>query len=99
MATPQSIEDKSVFIQIELNETTDIMKKNIETMIEHGDKIQMLEVKTDELKKNSGVFKNSSQKLKRNMCCQHYRVITGIVLVMIVVLLVIVVPIAVKYTN
>lgn len=93
-----STDDKINYIEIQIQDTTDIMKQNINHMIERGEKIEYLETVTENCKNNAQVFKTNAQKLKYKMCCQNYKVTVAIIFVVILVSTVIIVPIVLKYT-
>jgi hypothetical protein len=62
------------YIKHEIHETTEIMKQNVEKILDRGDKIEDLRDATEELIKSSEDFKNSSKSLKRRMWWQRYKI-------------------------
>ncbi|XWV24620.1 hypothetical protein QJ856_gp1165 [Tupanvirus deep ocean] len=91
--------EKLHFVQIELDETKDIMKKNIYNLLERGDKIENLHAKTEDLKKNSEDFRLGSRKLKDKMCWQNYKMTVLIVIIILAILAMIIIPFIIKFSN
>ncbi|XWV25856.1 vesicle-associated membrane protein 4 isoform X2 [Tupanvirus soda lake] len=90
--------EKIQFVQIELDETKDILKKNIYSLLERGEKIENIHVKTEELVKNSEDFKWGSKKLKDRMCWQNYKITIMIVIIILAILAIIIIPIIIKFS-
>jgi vesicle-associated membrane protein 7 len=59
--------DKITKIKNEINQVQDVMIENIERILERGDKIDNLIVKTEVLEKQSGQFKSNATTLKNKM--------------------------------
>lgn len=60
-------------INSEINQTVDIMRQNIETVINRGEKLEDIELKTNEIMLESIEFEQSSKKVKEAMCWKKYR--------------------------
>jgi len=62
--------DKLLAIQQKLTEITEIMYKNIEQVLERGERLESLVEKTEELSASSKLFLRDTKKL--NSCCHRY---------------------------
>jgi synaptobrevin family protein YKT6 len=62
--------DKLLAIQQRLTEITEIMHKNIEQVLERGERLDLLVEKTEELSASSKLFLRDTKKL--NSCCHRY---------------------------
>jgi vesicle-associated membrane protein 7 len=77
---------KIIKLQENIGEVKEIMKKNIETVIERGENLEILLGRSEDLSANSNLFKKSSTDLKRQMCrrnCCYGLIITGIIIFII----------------
>jgi len=82
--------DKISKVKGEIEDAKTIMVKNIDKVLERGEKIEMLVSKTEDLNQQSQTFKKKSTQLKRKMCWQNTRlcciliiVVTAIVLALV----------------
>jgi hypothetical protein len=80
-------------IKNQVNETTEIMKKNIDAVIERGEKLSILEDRTDDLAKEAKLFHGGARTLKRNMCMKNAKLIGIIACIIITIILIIVLAI------
>ena len=84
---PENLDNFSV-INKNIQDVKEIMLQNIEKIIERGEKIQLLVIKSEELEVNARVFKKKAYENHRHFCCQHLKTIllvTFLVLAIIVV--------------
>ena len=82
MASPKQI-------QIQIDEVTTLMKKNMEDVIKRDIKLDDLTVKSEDLLDGSNRFKNVSIKLKRKMWWQSLKfTIIAAVIVLVLILIV-----------
>jgi t-SNARE complex subunit (syntaxin) len=65
--------DKIDQIQTRLNETTKILQKNIEIVIDNTEKLENLEMKTIELSDDSKLFNKESKSLYRKFCKRNIK--------------------------
>lgn len=72
-------------IQIEIDKTKNVMKKNIEATLDRGDQLDEMEAKADRLNSQAQTFKKKTGQAKRAYCWQSWR--NSIALFLIVVLL------------
>lgn len=77
-------------VQKQVDETTHIMKDNIESIIERGEKIENLEMKTIQLEKDAKDFRGKARDLKRHFCIQNAKMIGIISCIVIVIILIII---------
>jgi type II secretory pathway component PulF len=94
-----STDEKIDMVRIDLEETKNVMKKNIDSMIERGEKIDYLEDRSEQLQKNAGTFKIYAKKLKNNLCCQSFLTTVVVGLIILFVLAIIIVPLMFKFIN
>eukprot|EP01064_Diplonema_japonicum_P004782 TRINITY_DN13133_c2_g1_i1.p1 TRINITY_DN13133_c2_g1~~TRINITY_DN13133_c2_g1_i1.p1 ORF type:complete len:241 (+),score=74.31 TRINITY_DN13133_c2_g1_i1:59-724(+) len=81
--------DQIKTIQQQIEEVKDIMVKNIDSVIERGDKIDNLVEKSTELDAEAGQFRKQAKTLKNKMWWRNIRLIIGIVFLVIVIIMVI----------
>eukprot|EP01116_Phalansterium_solitarium_P001090 TRINITY_DN10875_c0_g1_i2.p1 TRINITY_DN10875_c0_g1~~TRINITY_DN10875_c0_g1_i2.p1 ORF type:complete len:130 (+),score=31.34 TRINITY_DN10875_c0_g1_i2:165-554(+) len=98
MAT-RSNDPKIAAIQNDLDQVKVVMEQNVEKALRNTEKLEDLEVRTDQLQQNAHQFKSGSTRLKRMMCCQNIKLTLLIILIIIIVLLIIIVPTAVTLSN
>ena len=82
--------DKLRKLQSQLDEVKDVMVRNIETVLERGEKIDSLVDKTNELAVESDHFFVGSRELKRKMWLKNMKLIALIILVLLVIVFIIV---------
>ncbi|CEO99358.1 hypothetical protein PBRA_001264, partial [Plasmodiophora brassicae] len=71
MAAERDVKMKDV--QVEIERTKDVMKKNIETTLDRGDKLDELDMKADRLESHASAFNKKAGQARRNFCWQSYR--------------------------
>eukprot|EP01059_Diplonema_ambulator_P002457 TRINITY_DN12093_c0_g1_i1.p1 TRINITY_DN12093_c0_g1~~TRINITY_DN12093_c0_g1_i1.p1 ORF type:complete len:220 (+),score=87.35 TRINITY_DN12093_c0_g1_i1:82-741(+) len=81
--------DQIKTIQNQMDEVKDIMSKNIEAVIDRGEKIENLVQKSIELDTEAGQFRKGSKSLKNKMRWRNIRLILIIVFVVLILLLII----------
>jgi len=79
--------DKISKVKGEIEEAKTIMVKNIDKVLERGDRIEVLVSKTEDLHSQSESFQKKSTSLKRKLCCQNAK-ITFILICVIVTIIV-----------
>ena len=89
--------DKIIRVKNEIDETTQIMKKNIDATIERGEKLEDLEDRTNQLVNHSSSFRIKAKYLKRTMCFRHFRLIGLIILIILILAVLITLAIYAKY--
>jgi len=77
--------DKINKVKGEIEDAKQIMVKNIDKVLERGERIEMLVSKTDDLHTQSQSFKKKSTQLKRKMCCQNAKLCFVIICVISVI--------------
>lgn len=82
--------DKISKIKSEIGQVRDIMIDNIDKILERGDKIDNLIVKTETLEKQSTVFKGNATSLKNKMFLKKVLMIIVIIVVVLLVIFLIV---------
>jgi hypothetical protein len=84
-------DDKINTIQKQIKDVTENMTQNIQLAIDRGEKVLDLQDKTEKLRKGAQQFENGATKLKRNMRCKNWKIITMISAVVLVVIAIIVI--------
>ncbi|CAN7992973.1 unnamed protein product [Ixodes hexagonus] len=92
-----TVQDKKLRrVQFQVDEVSNIMKGNIDKIIERGDRLEDLEDKSDALATNADQFRSTAKKMASRMWWRNIRVKIVLVLVVLVILLIIFVPIIVR---
>lgn len=96
---PPPVQDGKIEqIQKEIDLTTEIMKKNIQNTIDNGNKLEQLQIKTQDLAEQSSTFKLSARKIKRNLCLVNYKTTASIICIIGTILGLCALTIYVHYT-
>ncbi|GIY58814.1 vesicle-associated membrane protein 7 [Caerostris darwini] len=82
--------DKLAKVQGEIDELTEIMVQNIDTVANRGEKLELLVDKTENLTSASVTFRKTSRGLARSMCIKNVKITVIIIIVMLVILYIIV---------
>ena len=82
-------------IQNEVNEVVGIMQDNIEKVMERGEKIEVLQDKTDDLQNSATKFKKGANRVRKAMWWKDMK----LKLIIVVVIIVIVLAIACKFID
>jgi len=77
--------DKIAKVQHQLREVKEIMVKNIDAVLERGEKIEILVEKTEVMEQHAFKFNRSAVKLRKKMCWQDWKLKILIVVVLLVV--------------
>lgn len=78
--------EKIRLVQKQVDDTKDIMMRNIEETIRRGDNLEQLQKTTDELQKATITFERKAREVKRTMCmknCKMTAIIIAVVLIII----------------
>ena len=76
-------------VKIQVDETTQIMKNNIEKILDRDEKLGDLETKTQDLVDGSHRFQKKTNKLKWKMYCEDKRFLAGIIMALILLIIII----------
>ena len=76
-------------VKIQVDETTQIMKNNIEKVLERDSKLGDLETRTGELVEGSRRFDKKTNKLKWKMYCADKRFLSGIIMMLVLLIIII----------
>jgi vesicle-associated membrane protein 7 len=82
--------DKVMRVQGQIDEVKGVMIKNIDSVLERGEKLDVLMEKSDDLSKNAHLFKKQGTQLKREMWWKNLKLQIIIALIIIFVIFVIV---------
>eukprot|EP00761_Pharyngomonas_kirbyi_P012128 gb/GECH01012155.1/.p1 GENE.gb/GECH01012155.1/~~gb/GECH01012155.1/.p1 ORF type:complete len:209 (+),score=44.73 gb/GECH01012155.1/:1-627(+) len=85
--------DKVSKVQSEINEVKDIMRDNIDRVLERGERLEDLSGRAEDLQRSSKMFVGTARKAKRKMCMRNFY-ITIILIIVILVILAVVILIA-----
>ena len=91
--------DKTKLVKKEIDDVTKIMLKNVESMVERGDRIENLVEKTDDLARESSRFKRSARQLKNKMCTRNYKLAAIIATIVLIIIGLIILTIYTKMNN
>ena len=87
--------DKIKLTQSQVNEVVEIMRDNLNKVIDRDNKLEHLESQSEELRANSHRFAVSSKRLKMRMWCQDKKMI--LILVFVLLLLIIIIALIIAY--
>lgn len=76
--------DKIAKVQEEISQVKDVMIKNIDKVLERGEKIELLVDKTEVLDQHAFKFKKQSRSLKRAMWWKNIKLTILIIVIIIV---------------
>jgi vesicle-associated membrane protein 7 len=81
--------DKIRGLRQKVNEVTDIMKGNIEKVLERGEKLEDLEARSEALQESAMVFHQSAKRLRCELCKKNAKlmIIIGITVVSIIIII------------
>ena len=82
--------------QKNVKDTTKVMKKNVDDMIERQGQLDTLDTKAKNLEMNANEFKDNSKTIKKIMCCRNAKITILFALVAIIIIAVIVIIIVVE---
>ncbi len=82
--------DKVSRVRNEVDRVKDIMIANVETLMERGERLELLVDKTENLSQHSVAFKQTSRTLQRKMWWQNWKMKVGLGLAIIIAIYVIV---------
>jgi hypothetical protein len=83
-------------VKIQVDETTQIMKNNIEKVLERDEKLGELVTKSEVLVEGSQRFQKKTNKLKWKMYCADKRFLAGIIIVLLFLVLILVIILSKK---
>ena len=78
-------------LKLTLNESTEVLKTNIDKIYKRKDTLEILSDKADSISSDAEIFNNKSRALKREMWCKNYMVhltaCMGLFVIVIIVIL------------
>ncbi|MBN3300201.1 VAMP8 protein, partial [Amia calva] len=83
-------ESKVKSLQSEVDGVKDIMTKNVERILERGERLDELMGKTEDLQAGAQNFKHTSTKVARSYWWKNVKMIAIIVIVVIIIILIII---------
>ena len=92
MATNQEADNKVTALQGQVQDVTNIMNQNINTVLEREGKLKDLEDRAEVLKEGSNQFEKSGLKLKKKMWWENMKmkIIIGVIALLFIVIIIIV---------
>jgi len=81
--------DKIAKVREEINQVKDVMIKNIDKVLERGEKIELLVDKTEVLDQHAFKFKKTSKKLARAMWWKYVKFTVILVIILAIVIYII----------
>ena len=70
--------DKFARVQDDLTETTDLMRQNIEAVVDRGEHLELLVDKSDGLTINAAQFQKQSRNLRQALWWKNVKILLGI---------------------
>ncbi|XP_062515904.1 vesicle-associated membrane protein 4-like [Corticium candelabrum] len=83
-------------VQQQLDDVVDIMHKNIERVVERGEKLEDLQDKSEDLVDSAAAFRTQARRIQRQMWWKRCRMRLILAAIVAAIILIIVVPIVVK---
>ena len=74
----QGAMDKFARVQEDLSETTDLMRQNIEAVVDRGEHLELLVDKSDGLTANAAAFQKQSRGLRQALWWKNVKILLGI---------------------
>lgn len=99
VSTKRLADPKIGRLQNQVNEVVDVMRTNVDRVIERGDRLEDLQDKSDHLATNSDMFRNRAKALHKNMWMQNCKMRLIMAFVIILILSIIIIPIIVSQVN
>lgn len=76
-------------VNAQVMEVKEVMVQNIDKVLERGERLDDVLVKSDAMKDSAAQFRNSGRKLRRQMWCQNCKLWAALIAILIVVVIVI----------
>ena len=76
-------------LQKDVDSVTQIMGENIDKVIDRGEKLDILDDKSNKMRGQAGVFKKQATTLKRNMFFENIKMMGLIILVILIIIFII----------
>ncbi|XP_071492260.1 vesicle-associated membrane protein 4-like [Diadema antillarum] len=92
----RSTDPKIQRVQGQVDEVMDVMKDNMEKVIDRGERLDNLEEKTDELMYSASIFKVSAKGLRSHFWWQQCKMRVLLLAVVLVILIIVFIPIILK---
>ncbi|XP_072016763.1 vesicle-associated membrane protein 3-like [Amphiura filiformis] len=86
-------------VQRQVDEVVDIMKDNVDKVLDRGEKLEDLQEKSDELVYSASMFRVSAKGLRSHFWWQECKMRLILLAVVLIILLVIFIPIILKTQN
>ncbi|XP_072410037.1 vesicle-associated membrane protein 8 isoform X3 [Chiloscyllium punctatum] len=82
--------EKLANLQGQVNDVKGIMSQNIEKVLERGEKLDDLIIKTDDLQASADTFQKTSTKIARKMWWKNTKMIIIIVVIVVIIIILII---------
>lgn len=86
-------------IQGQVSEVVGVMQNNISKVMERGDRLEDLSIKSDELSSHSDMFRSNASTLRKQMWWKECKMRIFLAVIIVVILLIIIVPIIIKHKK
>ncbi|KAL9099533.1 MAG: hypothetical protein Q9163_004981 [Psora crenata] len=83
---------KTAAIQTRIDDTVNVMKKNLESVMERGENIDQLQDKSQNLGQSAQRFRHGAKEVRRKMFWKNMKMRIAIIIGILVLLLIIIVP-------
>ncbi|PVU85753.1 hypothetical protein BB559_006833 [Furculomyces boomerangus] len=90
---PDGISKKTMQVQRQVDEVTEIMQQNINKVLQRGENIDSLQTKTEEMSVSAQAFQRKAKSTRRKMYWQKIRLTLFILFLIIAIVLIILGPI------
>ncbi|XP_012943839.1 vesicle-associated membrane protein 4 [Aplysia californica] len=86
-------------LQNQVDDVVDIMKSNVNKVIERGDRLEDLQDKSESLSSNSDMFRSRAKSLQRNMWWKNCRMRIILAVIVIIIIGIIVAALAIHFSD
>ncbi|XP_063975503.1 uncharacterized protein LOC135161665 isoform X2 [Diachasmimorpha longicaudata] len=85
-------------VQVQIRDVTDIMRDNIQKVLERGERLEDLQMASGRLNIAGNEFRDAARKAQRRAAMQNFRSKLIIIAVTLTIILCIIVPMIIKYS-
>jgi vesicle-associated membrane protein 4 len=86
-------------VQQQLGDVVGIMKKNVETVIERGEKLENLQDKSEDLADSAAAFRAQARRIQRQMWWKRCRMRLLLAGVLLAIILIIAIPVIINQAT
>jgi flagellar biosynthesis/type III secretory pathway M-ring protein FliF/YscJ len=85
-------------VSLQADEVANLTRENIKASLDRGERLEIIEIKAENMEKEAQKFKKNATRTKRMFCFQSAKYTILTIIAIAVILIIIIVPIAAKYS-